>query len=292
MRASALAFARISPMRVPVALHPLFHAFAQVFLQRHAGCGALIMLALALADPALLAGSIFGVVMAHSGAIWLGYSADDREDGLYGYNAVLLGALLVHLFGLSTVSLAMIATASLASCPIQAWLLGRLRHHGGLPGFTLPFVLIGFVTLLAAAPAAPTIDVPPTPSTLLGAWLLGVAQVIFVGDRLAAAGLMLAVAVANWRDALWLLAGSALGMVIGGGIGADWSAGLAGFNPALAALALAQRRDGWSLPVLGMLAAIGFWLVLHSLGLPTLTLPFLLATWLGLLLRLPRRSNG
>ncbi|MGE6190400.1 urea transporter [Stutzerimonas stutzeri] len=281
-------------MRVPVALHPLLHAFAQVFLQRHAGCGALIMLALAVADPALLAGSLFAVVMAHSGATWLGYATDDREDGLYGYNAVLLGALLVHLFGLSTVSLAMIAAASLASCPLQAWLLDRLRQHGGPPGFTLPFVLIGFVTLLAATPApVPAItDLPPDTSALLGAWLLGVAQVIFVDDRLAAASLVLAVAVANWRDALWLLAGSALGMAVGGWIGAAWSDGQAGFNPALAALALAQWRDGWSLPVLGMLAAIALWLALHSLGLPTLTLPFLLATWLGLLIRLPHRSHN
>lgn len=283
-----------SPMRIPVALRALLHAFAQIFLQRHAGCGALVMLALALADPALLAGALFGVLMASAGAIWLGYPAGDREDGLYGYNAALLGALLIHQLGLSLTSLAVIAAASLASCPLQAWLLDRLRHHGGLPGFTLPFVLIGLITQLAIAPvpALPASGLQPDASALLaGAWLLGIGQVVFVDDRLAAACLVAAVAAANCRDALWLLAGSALGLAVGVLLEASWTAGLAGFNPALTALALAQWRSGWCLPVLGMLVAIAFWLILCSLGLQTLTLPFLLATWLGLLVRLPRRSH-
>ncbi|MCQ4296921.1 urea transporter [Pseudomonas stutzeri] len=281
-------------MRAPVALRAVLHAFAQIFLQRHAGCGALVILALALANPALLAGALFGVLMAHAGAVWLGYPAGDHEDGLYGYNPALLGALLVHLLGLTPVSLATIAAASLASCPLQAWLLNRLRHHGGLPGFTFPFVLIGFVTLLATAPAPAFLAsrLQPDASALFGAWLLGIGQVVFIDDRLAAACLVTAVAVANWRDALWLLAGSALGLAIATLLGAPWPDGLAGFNPALAALALAQWRSGWSLPVLGMLAAIAFWLILQGLGLPTLTLPFLLATWLGLLIRPPRRSHS
>lgn len=279
-------------MRAPAELAALFHAFSQIFLQRHAGCGALIMLALALAEPPLLAGTLFAVVVAQTGAIWLGYSAEDREDGLYGYNAALLGALLTHLLGLTAASLALIAAASLASCPLQAWLLDRLRHHGGLPGFTLPFVLLGFIALLVIAPAssAQLAGLQPDVRALLEAWLLGIGQVVFASDRLAAACLVVAVAVANWRNALWLLAGSALGLTVGVALGAAWGDGLASFNPALTALALAQWRSGWGLPLLGMLAAVAFWLVLQGLGLPTLTLPFLLATWLGLLIRLPRSS--
>ena len=37
-----------------------------------------------------------------------------------------------------------------------------------------------------------------------------------------------------------------------------------------------------------MLAAVVIWRACIELGLPTLTLPFLLATWLGLTLRAPR----
>ena len=96
------------------------------------------MLALASGAPALLVGALSGVLVAHLGATWLGYPPADRDDGLCGYNAALLGALLVTQLGLSGASLVLVGVAALASCPLQAWLLARLRHHGGLPGFTCP----------------------------------------------------------------------------------------------------------------------------------------------------------
>ena len=274
-------------------LRAVLHAFAQIFLQRHAGCGALIMLALASGAPAQLAGALCGVLVAHTGANWLGYSAADRNDGLYGYNAALLGALLVDLLGLTGTSLALAGVAALASCPLQAWLLARLRRDGSLPGFTLPFVLIGLLALLVIAPAPVTPSGMPSADamTLLAAWLLGIGQVVFLDAPLAAACLLTGVALASLREALWLLAGSALGLLVAGLLGAPWSDGLAGFNPALAALALAQWRGGWRLPLLGMVAAVAIWLACNALELPALTLPFLLATWLGLTLRAPRTSR-
>ena len=84
------------------------------------------MLALASGAPALLVGALSGVLVAHLGATWLGYPQADRDDGLYGYNAALLGALLVTQLGLSAPAWCWSA-AALASCPLQAW-LARLRH--------------------------------------------------------------------------------------------------------------------------------------------------------------------
>ena len=40
-----------------------------------------------------------------------------------------------------------------------------------------------------------------------------------------------------------------------------------------------------------MIAAVAIWRVCIELGLPALTLPFLLATWLGLQLRAPHPSR-
>ena len=41
---------------------------------------------------------------------------------------------------------------------------------------------------------------------------------------------------------------------------------------------MVQWRGGWRLPLLGMIAAVAIWRVCIELGLPALTLPFLLAT--------------
>ena len=80
--------------------------------------------------------------------------------------------------GLSGASLVLVGVAALASCPLQAWLLARLRHDGGLPGFTLPFVLIGLLALLCIAPmSVSSPDVPaPGATTLRDAWLLGIGR--------------------------------------------------------------------------------------------------------------------
>jgi len=168
LRVGTLALAWISPMPDSSHLRPVLHAFAQIFLQRHAGCGALVMLALASGAPALLVGALSGVLVAHLGATWLGYPQADRDDGLYGYNAALLGALLVTQLGLSGASLVLVGVAALASCPLQAWLLARLRYNGGLPAFTLPFVLIGLLALLCIAPVSVSSpDVPAPDATTL-----------------------------------------------------------------------------------------------------------------------------
>ena len=53
LRVGTLALAWISPMPDSSHLRAVLHAFAQIFLQRHAGCGALVMLALASGAPAL-----------------------------------------------------------------------------------------------------------------------------------------------------------------------------------------------------------------------------------------------
>jgi urea transporter len=54
---------------------------------------------------------------------------------------------------------------------------------------------------------------------------------------------------------------------------------LAGYNPALAALALSQIHRSALMPALGIALAIGSKLVFDQLGLPALTMPFMLSCW-------------
>ncbi|WP_029404844.1 urea transporter, partial [Stutzerimonas stutzeri] len=56
-------------------------------------------------------------------------------------------------------------------------------------------------------------------------------------------------------------------------------AGLAGYNPALAALALSQVHRSALAPALGIGLAIIFRLFFDHLSLPPLTMPFILACW-------------
>jgi urea transporter len=56
-------------------------------------------------------------------------------------------------------------------------------------------------------------------------------------------------------------------------------AGLAGYNPALAALALSQVHRSALAPALGIALAIIYKLAFDQLDIPALTMPFILACW-------------
>jgi len=57
-------------------------------------------------------------------------------------------------------------------------------------------------------------------------------------------------------------------------------AGLAGYNPALAALAVSQVHRSWVAPLLAIIAAVLLRAGFDLVGLPPLTMPFIMACWL------------
>lgn len=273
--------------RLPAAL---LNGFSQIFLQTHAACGLLIVLAIAVQSPALLAGALAGTL----GAAALGRARTDIDSGLYGYNAALLGLLIVLMLGPSALALGLVVTGALLIDPLQARLLAGLRERRWLPGFTLPFVLFGWLTLallnaalldaFAGAPAAQPAGLAVLDAQgLARAVAAGIGQVIFLDQPLAGLLVLAAVALADRRAAGWLLLGSAGGTaltLILGGAEQPILAGLAGYNPALAALAVSQVQRSPLAPLLAIVAAVLLRWLFDELGLPPLTMPFILACWL------------
>lgn len=267
----------------------VLNGFSQVFLQAHPGCGLLVLLAIALHDPALLIGATVGALVGTFSAVALGYRTPDIDIGLYGYNGILLGLLLVLLLELSALTLGLIALSSLMANLLQVHLLTAMRERNWLPGFTLPFVLFGWLALMLAGAldlvTQARLDAPLTPDApgLLLAVASGIGQIIFLGQPLTGLIVLLAVGLADRRAAVWMLCGSVVGMVISMTIGAPEQqvlAGLAGYNPALAALAVSQVQRSLAAPLLAIIAAALLRLVFDRLGLPPLTMPFIMACWL------------
>lgn len=267
----------------------LLNGFSQIFLQAHPGCGLLILLAIALYDPELLVGALVGGLAGTLSAVALDYRKSDIDLGLYGYNAVLLGLLLVLLLGLSPLALGLLAVSSVAVNLLQVRLIAAMRKQGWLPGFTLPYILFGWFALsLVAALGLGTQNTLEAPLAMTGQGLLfavasGVGQVVFVGDPLVGLVLFLAVWLVDRTAAAWMLCGSAVGTALvlaAGGSEQQLLAGLAGYNPALAALAVSQVHRSPLAPALAIIAAVLLKLVFDWLGLSPLTMPFILACWL------------
>ena len=276
----------LSPSRCTTAV---LNGFSQIFLQAHPGCGLLILLAIALHAPGLMIGATVGALVGTFSAVALGYRKSDIAIGLYGYNAALLGLLFVLLLGLSALTLGLIALGSVVTSLLQVRLMAAMRERSWLPGFTLPFVLFGWLALaLAGALDLVTPARLDAPLILDGQGLLfavasGIGQVIFLGQPLAGLLVMVAVWLADRRAAAWMLCGSVSGLALllaAGGSEQQALAGLAGYNPALAALAVSQVHRSWVAPLLAIIAAVLLRAGFDRLGLPPLTMPFIMACWL------------
>ncbi|WP_312680615.1 urea transporter [Stutzerimonas nitrititolerans] len=267
----------------------VLNGFSQIFLQAHPGCGLLILLAITLHAPGLMIGAMVGALVGTFSAVALGYRKSDIAIGLYGYNAALLGLLFVLLLGLSALTLGLVALGSVVTNLLQVRLMAAMRERNWLPGFTLPFVLFGWLALtLAGALELVTPARLDAPLILDGQGLLfavasGIGQVIFLGQPLAGLLVLVAVWLADRRAAAWMLCGSVGGLALvlaAGGSEQQALAGLAGYNPALAALAVSQVHRSWVAPLLAIIAAVLLRAGFDRLGLPPLTMPFIMACWL------------
>ncbi|MDX1725371.1 MAG: urea transporter [Pseudomonas sp.] len=268
----------------------LLNGFSQIFLQAHPGCGLLVLLAIAMGAPELLGGALLGGLSSTLTAQRRGYARTDIALGLYGYNGILLGMLISLQFAWSALlPLLIMVSAGLSSLWLAPW-MQRMRERQWLPAFTLPFVVLSWL-LLWLSPALQlelTLATPGQAQPLdwwagLIAMARGLGQVIFLDQPLAGVCLLLGLLLADRRAACWALLGSTGGLALALYQGLPQHSaltGLYGYNAALAAIALSQvHRRPW-LPALGIALALLLQPGFSALGLPALTMPFILSCWL------------
>ncbi|MGB4074672.1 urea transporter [Pseudomonas sp.] len=268
----------------------LLNGFSQIFLQSHPGCGLLVLLAIALGAPQLLGGALLGGLSSTLTAQRRGYAKADIAQGLYGYNGILLGMLISLQFSWSALlPLLIIVSAGLSSLMLAAW-MQRTRERHWLPAFTFPFILLSWLLLwLAPALQLEFALAVPSPAQPLDWWASliamarGLGQVIFLDQPLAGVCLLIGLLLADRRAACWALLGSTGGLALALYQGLPQHGaltGLYGYNAALAAIALSQvHRRPW-LPLLGIGLALLLQPGFSALGLPALTMPFILTCWL------------
>nr|WP_298141088.1 urea transporter [uncultured Pseudomonas sp.] len=267
-------------------LRALLNGFSQIFLQCHPGCGALVLLAIALGAPESLGAALLGGLSGQLVAQRRGYAQADIQIGLYGYNGILLGLLLGHSFAWSPLLALVVILGGGASSLLLAPWMRRMREHQWLPAFTLPFIALGWILLalpLQLQNGAAGETTPPDGLSLVSAIARGIGQVVFLDQPLAGVCLWLGLLLADKRAACWALLGSACGLGLALHLG--WPqygalVGLHGYNAALAAVAVSQVNRGPWLPLLAMVLATLLQPGFAALGLPALTLPFILACWL------------
>ncbi|GHI01529.1 urea transporter [Neobacillus kokaensis] len=279
---------------------------SQVILIENAVSGFIILAAITIASFSLgvvtLFSSIIGTLIGKLG----GADGGSVNQGLYGYNSVLTGmALSLFLSGDDRWFIALVGSA------IAALLTASMVHfmrQTGIPILTFPFIVLTWFLLLTTYRLV-TFKISPdlTPQSL-SSWTLnikgethwldgafnGIGQIFFLDNTFSGFLLLIAVFWAGWRLGLYAIIGNLAALLTSYVLGGEHSLifmGLYGYNAILTILAVSIVFKGDSKHVLitGIIAAcltvpitasVVTWLLPY--GLPALTMPFVLCTWIFL----------
>lgn len=277
----------------------VFRGVGQVFFQENALTGACFVLGIAISSPLMAAGAVVGSVIGLATALVLKYDDGEASAGIYGFNSTLVGIATFFFFLPSVISLGLLVVG----CILAAVVTRLMRRFLPFPTYTSPFIVTTWVLFFVGMALGAGRVAPGDPLTgvgFAGAVVNGVGQVMFQANLWTGLLFLIGIALSDWRHAAWVLLGSILGLLIAlyhtsatlraldperlveRALTENAALGLYGYNATLAAVALFLWRRSLIPPLLGILVSVPITELVPMLGLPALTAPFVLATWLVL----------
>jgi urea transporter len=263
--------------------------------------------------PQVAIGGLVAVVAATLAAQWLRVDAADLGAGLYGYNAYLVGLSLGTFLAVSPLWWVYVALGGAVSV-VATLGTANVFKTWGVAALTAPFVLTAWLFLLATyafsaieggglpmtaeiVPIDPAAVNPLAFGDFVQGILKSITQVFLKASILAALLLLVGLAVNSVAAAVFALAGAIVAVVTAHVLGAESdliTGGLMGFSPVLTAIALGAvfYKPGVKVAIYALVATVFTVIVqgamnvaLTPFGIPTLTGPFVLASWIFLLPR-------
>ncbi|MFP3668473.1 urea transporter [Priestia sp. SIMBA_032] len=283
----------------------LFRGISQVILIENAISGALITVAIMISSYSLglitIISSIIGTTVARIG----GADKKSIDQGLFGYNSVLTGIALALFLDGSYRWLIALVGAAVAS--IVTAMMIHIMKNTQIPVLTSPFIIVTWLTLLASYKLnAFKLSSSLVPQDLTH-WKLniagninwiegifsGIGQVFFLDNTLSGIILFISVFLCNWKYGLIAIIGNAVALCVAYTLEAEHSLilkGLYGYNAILAILAVCIVSNsplkkykflaGIMAAILTVPLAASISILLMPYGLPALTMPFVLSSWL------------
>lgn len=269
-------------------IRTLLRGVGQVMLQNNALTGLLFLAGIFYNSWIFGVGALLGNVISTIFALVFKNSKQDIENGLYGFNGTLVGIAVWFFFGVSVTTTVALVLGAILSTVIMHEMKKRM------PAFTAPFVLATWVVIFGlqfSNLASLTNSALPTATSLnvLSASGMGFGQVMLQGNIVTGALFLLAIIVSSRTAALYSLYGSLLGgafaLLLSLPI-ASINLGLFGYNAVLCGIALEGKK--WSaflFATFAILLSVFIQYGFGQIGIITLTAPFVVATWVALLLK-------
>ncbi len=297
-------------------LDTVLRGIGQVVFQNNALTGLLLLLAIAVNSFVYTAAALFGALVSTYTAKLLRIDNRLVRDGLFGFNGALTGIAMVAFTSKETLhgdfpGLTVIACTALAAAfsTVVARAIAFIIRNDRVPGLNLPYCLATLLILGAlhqfggadSAPIARSLatGAPSTagfaayaPETWFYGVTTGIGQIFLQNNWLTGLVVVAAIAVNSRISAAAVIAGATVAVAICSLVGANemlTRSGLPSYNAALTAIGLGGLfvlldRAGALYAVLGAVLTTCAWAALSAVfgpaGLPVLTLPFVIVTWL------------
>ncbi|WP_392564844.1 urea transporter [Orbus wheelerorum] len=288
---------------------------AQVMFQNNPLTGLLFFIAIFTGAflekiPEVAFGCLLGTVIATLTAYISKLDIDSLRSGLYGYNGCLVGVALPAFLENTPFTWLSVILGSIVSVIATISLMDFLRSWK-VSALTAPFVLVSWTILLASysflgikgvslpEPTLPHQYIEPIghhPSIdLVVVVFRGVSEVFLLNSVIVGVIFTIGLAVSSIWAAIFAILGSLLAFSIASLLKADIAsihAGLYSFSAVLTAIALGStfNKPSWRgliYAIIGIIFTVfvqgALDVVLKPFGIPTLTMPFVLASWLFLI---------
>ncbi len=282
----------------------------QVMFQNNTVTGLLFFAGIFYNATTLGVCAVLGTAASTLTAQLLGVDKPLVRAGLFGFNGTLAGIALPFFFNYEPAMLGYVALNGAFTTIIMASLLNFLGKWG-VPALTAPFVLATWLLMFGVyklslfhpgaliAPALPSVAGLADMGTVTGRTFMeglfkGVGEVMFQDNIVTGVIFVVAILVNSRISALFAVIGSLVGLctaLIMHSPETPVRLGLYGFNSVLCGIAMGGiffylniRTFLYALGcmVLGAIATGAFSVLLSPIGMPALTWPFIVVTWLFL----------
>ena len=289
----------------------VLRGMGQVMLQNNSYAGLFFLAGIFYNSKLFGLAVVVGTAVSTISAMLLGAEALKVREGLFGFNGALTAVALTYFLQANSLTWAYVVFAAIVAAILTAAMFPVLDTWN-IPVLTAPFVLTGLCFLLACAhfgrlhstdilptaglPRAAIVEGVVTAGSVVEGLFKGIAQVFFQDSAVTGILFLIGLLVSSRRMLTTALLGSLTGLLVAWGMGAAEPAirsGAFGFNCVLTAIAMVtlgfvpnKLVPAFYVLLATVASAVVFAAVsttLQPVGMPALTLPFVLTVWIFVL---------
>jgi urea transporter len=271
-----------------IAISPFLKGLGQIMLQNNSLTGLFFLAGICCGSLMMGLAALIAVVTGTFTAKLLKYDKDEINSGLYGFSAALVGVALICFFQPAIIIWIAVFVGSAFGTIVQHLFIVKK-----IPGFTFPFILVTWL-FLAIVHYCPTL-IRPQPGAInadannyLALFSHGFGQVIFQGNIWAGALFIIGVFINRPIAAIYAIVGIALSSMLAYQLKEPVNniyLGLLSYNAVLCAITFAgTKTQDFIMGLIAVILSVLIMMQMRYMNLPALTFPFVLATWLVMLI--------